>query len=148
MAFHIPYGRNRFTGCYIDGSRAVFEGGGLTNNIWTAGFECCAGSGLEEVPHGIILRGDTIGPGLQIFSNSFQGGNLWHEPSSPGKVPTVQDCHISSNFGSDRGIRASKTLSQTGARQWNFDLCDQLAFPVIYSARFKVAPCSWRPTQM
>ena len=42
MAFHITNGQNRFDGLYIDGSRAVFEGGGLSGNTWVNGFECCA----------------------------------------------------------------------------------------------------------
>merc|ERR1712232_467781 len=42
MAYHITSGGNRFISNYIDGARAVFEGNGLTHNVWTAGFECCA----------------------------------------------------------------------------------------------------------
>ncbi len=63
MAFHVTGGGNRFDGCYIDGSRAVFVGGGLANNVWVNGFECCAG---YDGPHGIELVGNKIGPGLTI----------------------------------------------------------------------------------
>jgi hypothetical protein len=31
---------------------------GLSDNIWTNGFECCAGGGLSSFNHGIILQGD------------------------------------------------------------------------------------------
>merc|ERR1740138_1530644 len=75
-AFYITKGGNRFTGCYADGGRVWFEGGGLQHNFWTGGFECCAGAGLGNVPHGIILYGDEIGPGLEIFNNEFGGGNI------------------------------------------------------------------------
>ena len=74
MAFHITEGQNRMTGCYIDGSRAVFERGGLSGNLWEEGFECCAGVG--GVPHGILLLGDVVGPGLIIRHNLFRGGAL------------------------------------------------------------------------
>lgn len=45
-AFSITAAGNRFSGCYIDGGRAVFDGNGASRNVWTNGFECCAGSGL------------------------------------------------------------------------------------------------------
>ena len=77
MAFHVTKGGNRFNGCYADGGRCVFDGGGTMRNIWTNGFECCAGAGLGEINHGIILKGDSIGPGLQIYGNLFGGGSIW-----------------------------------------------------------------------
>ena len=71
MAFRVTGGGNRFTGCYIDGGRAVFEGGALSRNIWERGFECCQRG--PEAPgttaSGILLVGDTVGPGLQIINN-------------------------------------------------------------------------------
>ena len=70
-AFHITGYQNRFVGCYIDGSRAVFDTGGLNHNIWVDGFECCAGVG--GVDHGIMLLGDNIGGGLVIENNIFCG---------------------------------------------------------------------------
>lgn len=91
MAFHIAGGGNRFTGCYIDGGRAVFEpgatGGGHQGTIWTDGYECCAGSGLEGVPHGLILKtgagaAAAVGPGLHISHCNFNGGSIWHQPAS------------------------------------------------------------------
>lgn len=57
----------------------VSQGGGLSKNIWTNGFECCGYSGAGEVPHGLILAGDNIGPGLEITHNLFNGGSIWHE---------------------------------------------------------------------
>eukprot|EP00929_Paragymnodinium_shiwhaense_P015937 TRINITY_DN124023_c0_g1_i1.p1 TRINITY_DN124023_c0_g1~~TRINITY_DN124023_c0_g1_i1.p1 ORF type:complete len:503 (+),score=54.08 TRINITY_DN124023_c0_g1_i1:52-1560(+) len=133
-AFHITEARNRFTGCYADGGRVLFEGSGLQHNFWTGGFECCAGSGLMQVPHGIILRGDKIGPGLNIFNNLFNGGNIWHEPSSPGKVPTVTDVRFTENSGALTS-RATQTLAQKQATTWHFKFCQQLAIPHIVSAQ-------------
>ena len=83
MAFHITEGQNRFAGCYIDGSRAVFERGGLSGNIWMNGFECCAG--VAGVAHGIELLGDSVGPGLSIVQNIFRGGNIFWTPATPGE---------------------------------------------------------------
>jgi len=84
MAFHVVKGGNRFNGCYVDGGRAVFEGLGLERNVWTNGFECCSGSGLETIPHGIILAGEQVGPGLHISQCLFNGGSIWHE-AAPSK---------------------------------------------------------------
>lgn len=98
MAFHITRSGNRFNGCYADGGRVVFEGSGLSRNIWTNGFECCAGSGLGHIPHGIILRGstnDVIGSGLQIFANEFGGGNIWYEAP---KKRNEGDCDLPQNL--------------------------------------------------
>ena len=35
-AFYITCEGNRFDGCYADGGRVVFTGGGLSNNIWVS----------------------------------------------------------------------------------------------------------------
>ena len=92
MAFHVAGGGNRFVGNYIDGGRAVFEpsatGGGHQGTIWTDGYECCAGSGLEGVPHGLILKTGAgkdaaVGPGLHISHCNFNGGSIWHQPAVP-----------------------------------------------------------------
>jgi hypothetical protein len=91
-AFFVTAGGNRFNGCYADGGRCVFVGGGLSKNRWMNGFECCAGGGLGGINHGIILAGDSIGPGLEITHNMFNGGSVWHEPAP--------------NTSSDRDIRA------------------------------------------
>jgi hypothetical protein len=79
MAFWVTGGQNRFNGCYIDGGRAVFENGGLKNNIWMNGFACCANIG--GVDWGIILKGDDIGPGLHFTHNIFQSGSMIHHES-------------------------------------------------------------------
>lgn len=70
-AFFVTRGGNRFEGCYADGGRCVFVDTGLSKNRWMNGFECCAGGGLGQINHGIILAGDTIGPGLEITHNMF-----------------------------------------------------------------------------
>ena len=84
----------------------------------------CAGQGLGDVPHGIILQnasanGGNIGPGLQIFANEFNGGAVWYE-GKQGKDITeplnITDVRIEHNsfgggVGVARGSRASKTLS-------------------------------------
>ena len=85
MAFHVTRGGNRFNGCYIDGGRAVFEGGALQKNTWSNGFECCQRG--EPAPgtsaSGILLVGDTVGPGLQIVNNQFGGGSITHVSKLP-----------------------------------------------------------------
>ena len=88
MAFHVTRGGNRLQGCYIDGGRAVFQGpasgtmrgGALSRNIWSNGFECCQRG--DPAPgtsaSGILLIGDTVGPGLEIINNEFGGGSITH----------------------------------------------------------------------
>jgi len=88
MAFYVTGSSNRFNGCYIDGGRGVFTGGGLKNNIWMNGFECCAA--IRGVNHGLILKGDTIGPGLHFTHNIFGSGSIVHESSSD--VSATSDC--------------------------------------------------------
>jgi hypothetical protein len=127
MAFHVTGGQNRFDGCYIDGSRAVFEGDGLAANLWVNGFECCAG---YPGAHGIELLGGTIGPGLIIKNNLFRGGNIYSNASGPVTVTGV-DISGNSFTGGAGGSRASMTLSQTAATQWSFNFCSQLIFPTI-----------------
>ena len=97
-AFHITRGGNRFSGCYIDGGRAVFEPAALTRNIWTKGFECCQrGDPAPGTPSsGIILVGTKVGPGLSIINNEFGGGSIFHLPAmwpggggGPDRAPTA-----------------------------------------------------------
>lgn len=134
MAFHITEGQNRFTGCYIDGSRAVFERGGLSGNLWVEGFECCADVG--GVPHGIMLLGDAVGPGLIIRHNLFRGGNIFSAPATNGTAVTVSGSLIADkSFTSDAaGSRATLSLTQTAATAWAFDFCPLLIFPTIAQA--------------
>lgn len=140
MAFHITSGQNRFMGCYIDGSRSVFEGGGLKGNIWMNGFECCAGA---PGPHGIELLGDTIGPGLIITHNLFRGGNIYWN----GTTPTVTGSRIESNSfsGGGAGTRATLSLPGGGATTWVFDACKALVFPVIARVDVSVIAASGFP---
>ena len=131
-AFHITSGQNRFTGCYIDGSRAVFEGNGLTGNVWLDGFECCAG--VSGVAHGIELLGTSVGPGLIIKHNLFRGGNVFS--NSSGAPVTVTGTLIEANSftGGGAASRATLTLSQTAATTWAFNFCPLLIFPTIARA--------------
>merc|ERR1712150_272442 len=149
MAFHITKGGNRFSGCYIDGGRAVFEGAGLKNNIWTNGFACCANVG--GVNWGIILKGDDIGPGLHFSHNIFQSDSFIHHEStsaiaednrSKAFVATkVVDVRVEDNYfaGRGRGTRASLTQGVTKSRKTVFDFCDQLIFPRIETTRVSLA---------
>ena len=131
MAFHVTVGQNRFDGCYIDGSRAVFEGGGLSGNTWVNGFECCAGCGGA---HGVELRGNSVGPGLTITHNLFRGGNVYSNATGP---VSVKGTRIDSNSytGDGRGTRVAAVLSQTNSATWQFDFCDRLVFPTISHVR-------------
>lgn len=143
MAFYTTVGGNRFSNCYIDGSRAVFEGAALSHTTWMQGFECCAG--VAGVAHGIELRGTGAGPGFSIVDSIFQGGNVfWNNTGAAGAAPIVTGArveHNSFNFfrgnGTGAGTRATASLSLANATQWPFDLCARLVFPVI--ARVRVA---------
>eukprot|EP00054_Salpingoeca_dolichothecata_P016149 m.94183 g.94183 ORF g.94183 m.94183 type:complete len:453 (+) comp21842_c0_seq6:247-1605(+) len=139
-AFHIFGAGNRFDGCYIDGNRAIFEQGALSYNIWDNGFECCAA--VANVPHGIVLKGNNIGPGLQIIHNEFHGGSIWLNPeSTQNETYTVTGTLISQNSfqsGNAQASRVTKTLTQKAATTWNFNFCKQLLPPVIQSISFSV----------
>ena len=98
MAFHVTSGGNRFSGCYIDGGRAIFEENALQNNIWERGFECCQ-RGLPfpgTSASGITLRGNTLGPGLQIINNDFQDGSIYHQLTSSDTSNSFSVCNESS----------------------------------------------------
>lgn len=140
MAFHITSGQNRFLGCYIDGSRAVFEGGGLGRNVWSHGFECCAGSGLDGVPHGIELHGNSVGPGLVISHNIFLGGSVFSTPTTNGSAVSVSGTLVEGNSFSGRaaGTRVTLTQAVSGATSASFDFCPVLVFPVIAQVRVSV----------
>jgi hypothetical protein len=160
MAFHVTDGQNRFDGCYIDGSRAVFEGSGLSGNICEqptstqlaparalphllrnlaqTNHSTPAGTNGFECcagyagAHGIELIGNAIGPGLTITNNLFRGGNIYSTNTSAGPV-VVRGTQIASNSftGGGGGSRAALALTQTAATQWAFDFCDALIFPTI-----------------
>ena len=148
MAFHITEGQNRFQGCYIDGSRAVFEKGGLSGNTWTQGFECCAGGGLDGIPHGIELLGDSVGPGLHITHNIFRGGSVFSTPLTNGTLPSVKGVRVEDNSFTSRaaGTRATAMLSQAGATAWQFDFCEQLVFAAIKRVAVSVSAATGFPT--
>merc|ERR1711998_637590 len=112
MAFWITGGQNRFNGCYIDGGRAVFENGGLKNNIWMNGFACCANIG--GVDWGIILKGDEIGPGIHFTHNIFQSGAMIHHESNQAinDAVKVTDVRIEDNYFADTGRGTRATLSK------------------------------------
>jgi hypothetical protein len=85
MAFHVTGSGNRFSGCYIDGGRGVFESNALSRNIWTNGFECCQNGPAAPgtTSSGLLLVGDKVGPGLQIVNNEFGGGSIFHRSKLP-----------------------------------------------------------------
>lgn len=80
IAFHNTGSGNRFSGCYMDGGRAIFTSAALKETIWTNGFECCQGTSPAPgtTASGITLVGDVVGPGLQIMNNEFGGGSIYH----------------------------------------------------------------------
>jgi len=147
MAFHVTEGQNRFMGCYVDGGRAVFEGGGLSGNVWTHGFECCAGGGLDGVPHGIELLGDAVGPGLEITHSIFRGGNVFSTPITNGTTVRVTGVRVEGNSftGGGGGTRATLTLTQAAATQWQFDFCSLLVFPSIQRVSVSVVAAAGFP---
>jgi hypothetical protein len=79
-AFHVTSSGNRFHGCYIDGGRAVLEGDALKRTVWSQGFECCQrGTPATGTPaSGIVLLGNSVGPGLQLINNDFASGSIVH----------------------------------------------------------------------
>lgn len=156
MAFHVTSEGNRFDGCYIDGGRAIFEGGALRNNVWTNGFECCAGAAPAPGTasrngtsgSGIVLMGDHIGPGIIITQNEFGGGSVYHMPTPDGNgaAPVVVGSLIAGNSfngGSAQGVSTKSSLTLTSAvpiDRWYFDFCDWLLFPRnIVSMQLSVA---------
>lgn len=147
MAFHITQGQNRFIGCYIDGSRAVFENAGLSGNVWSHGFECCAGSGLDGVPHGIELLGDSVGPGLVITHNIFRGGSVFSTPATNGSVVSVTGTLVTANSFTGRaaGTRVTQTLPVTNSASTTFDFCSSLVFQTIANVDVSVIASSGFP---
>jgi hypothetical protein len=133
MAFHITQAGNRFNGCYIDGSRAVFEGAALSRNVWTNGFECCAA--VKNKTHGVLLLGDDVGPGLVITHNEFAGGTVYWQPttSSLSAPKSVVGVRIETNSfnGNGMGSRATITQAAKGGTSFTFDFCALLTFPAI-----------------
>ena len=154
-AFHITKGGNRFLGCYIDGGRAVFDEQALTRNIWQQGFECCQRGPPAPGTNGsgIYLRGDKVGPGLQIINNEFGGGSIYHQPSAPDirtraspggglekpdaiTIEGVRIAHIS--MSNVLGTQAELSLTQTNAKMWRYDFCTRLVFSQIATVKFHV----------
>ena len=165
-AFHITGAGNRFMGCYIDGGRAVFDEAALTRNIWQQGFECCQ-RGLPAPGtngSGIYLRGNKVGPGLQIINNEFSGGSIYHVPVSPDAqavLPLGKDSQKNGNRTSNyeiQGVRiadnsmahalgtqAELSLTQSHAKVWQYDFCSRLVFPQIATVKFHVTATTGFP---
>jgi hypothetical protein len=147
-AFHVTAGGNRFMGCYIDGGRAVFEEAALVRNIWQQGFECCQRGPPAPGTNGsgIYLRGNKIGPGLQIINNEFGGGSIFHQPRAPdveGEKPAailIEGVRIAHNAMPNKvlGTKAELSLTQLDAKVWHYDFCDLLVFPQIATVKFHV----------
>jgi len=147
MAFHTTAPQNRFTGCYIDGSRAVFTGGGLKNNIWIQGFECCAD--VPGVPHGIELVGPVVGPGLVFTHNIFEGGNIF--ASNATATPLLAGVRVDSNTfgrGGGAGTRATLTATLAGSSSHSFDFCPLLIYPVIAKVTHSLSATTGFPTSI
>eukprot|EP00051_Salpingoeca_urceolata_P012150 m.150747 g.150747 ORF g.150747 m.150747 type:complete len:494 (-) comp17391_c0_seq1:77-1558(-) len=137
-AFRLTSQGNRLTGCYIDGGRAYIEGSAVSHTLWTDGFECCAGGGLGNVPHGIFIVGNSIGPGLQITDCIFGGGSIYHLNSTNNDSVKVAGVRIENNAFSSKakGTRTTQTMSKAvPSKAWDFDFCDQLLFPFIAQVR-------------
>jgi hypothetical protein len=123
-AFHVTSSGNRFTGCYIDGGRAVFTEAALRRNTWMNGFECCQGTSAAAgtTGSGILLVGKDVGPGLTITHNEFGGGGIFHrrtlwpaagatkerpsanEQSSAGTCAGAANLNVSANDSDCQGL--------------------------------------------
>ena len=152
-AFHITKAGNRFLGCYIDGGRAVFDEAALTRNIWQQGFECCQ-RGLPAPGtngSGIYLRGNKVGPGLQIINNEFGGGSIYHQPNTttggdPEGAVTIEGVRIADNsMPHALGTQAELSLTQSNAKVWRYDFCSHLVFPQIATVKFYVMAATGFP---
>jgi hypothetical protein len=115
--------------------------------LWANGFECCAGGGLDGIPHGIILAGDHVGPGLIVTNNLFRGGSIYAQPTTPGANATARGVLIQHNSftGHGAGTRATQALTQTAASAWSFDFCAQLVFPSIARVAVEVVASAGFP---
>lgn len=76
-----------------------------------------------DVPHGILLKGDKIGSGLQITHNEFAGGSIYSYPSDPSKLQLMGVRIEDNSFGGSNGkaTRARATLTQKAATAWSVD---------------------------
>lgn len=117
----------RYTGCYVDCSKAVFVNPSFTT--WTDGI-VLGGAGIE-------IQGGTI-DSFRLTNTQFDGGRITFTGAQP---PNVTMTDISGNVGyiGHAGIpvattRASLSISSSVARTiWLFDFCDRLVFGQIRS---------------
>jgi hypothetical protein len=73
------------------------------------------------------------GPSPPTQNNLFGGGNIYYNASGTTGPLEISGVDISGNSfqGGGGGSRASMTLTQAAATQWNFNFCSQLIFPSI-----------------
>jgi hypothetical protein len=117
---------NRYSGCYVDGSTAVFKN--ADNMWWLDGF-ILGGRGIE-------FTGDKDIQLVQIANTAMEGGGISLKPDTAGKQLQATDVRIENNqFGSGHGraSRATKTVAHLTepTSTWVFDFCDTLLFPNI-----------------
>ena len=143
LAFRVTQKMNRFTGCYIDGGRALFTGDGLSQNTWVQGFECCA-SVFGDIPHGIWLNGSDI-EGMVITHNIFRGGNVFATNTTTS--PYIRGTRIDSNTytGNGMGTRATITANVHSITSYTFDFCSALIYPIIAEVKYSLVAATGFP---
>lgn len=135
VAFYDTGKHNRYDGCYIDGSIAVFEN--PRDIIWTNGFNLGG--------HGILINGTTASL-LQISSTEFSGGNVNLAPGVNATDVTI-DGNLFTDGNGGRGSKASGTFySATATDTFTFDFCDDLVFDNITSVRHSFTQQGGKPT--
>jgi hypothetical protein len=97
---------NRYSGCYVDGSTAVFKN--ADNMWWLDGFILGGGRGIE-------FTGDKDIQLVQIANTAMEGGGISLKPDTAGKQLQATDVRIENNqFGSGHGRpRARRRRSPT-----------------------------------
>ena len=130
-AFYDHGSLNRYHGCYIDGSTALFEN---ANELqWLGGF-ILGGVGLRFTgTKGLEL--------VQVKDNIFSGGGIFLSPDVPGAPLPALDVLIENNqfnrVGANKASRATKAVAHATSPTavWAFDFCSELLFPNITRVR-------------
>jgi hypothetical protein len=104
MLYLIESGSGRFESCMIDNGKAVFQGGGLENNMWINGLEYSDHD--TNTPHGIMLNGDPIRKFIvqRVFFD--HAARIYHNGSA---TPIVEDTLINDNTGPGVQVRSKQS---------------------------------------
>ena len=120
-------GSCRFDSCMIDNGKAVFQNGGMSDNMWVNGLEYSDHD--VGTPHGIMLVGDSINNFIVQRVRFDHAARIYHVGSA---TPKVTNTLIMDNMGP--GIQASRASlsvkSATPQKSWTFNFTSSLLFPI------------------